>query len=83
MNETLREKVFELETEIKTLQLKIMAKYAAQACLREVYACDRQSDFPGQCEGRRRLHRRSVQHPRQNGLFNGLIWPKDGFASSA
>ena len=30
LNETLREKVFELETEIKTLQLKIMAIYAAQ-----------------------------------------------------
>lgn len=30
LNETLREKVFELETEIKTLQLKVMAKYAAQ-----------------------------------------------------
>ncbi|AKM10330.1 MAG: hypothetical protein DI606_07500 [Sphingobium sp.] len=60
-----------------------MAKCAAQACSKEVYACDRRSDFPGQCEGRRRLRRRSVQHPRQNGLFNGLIWPKDGFASSA
>ena len=30
MNEALRERVFELETEIKTLQLKVMAKYAAQ-----------------------------------------------------
>ena len=30
LNEALRERVFELETEIKTLQLKIMAKYAAQ-----------------------------------------------------
>ncbi len=30
LNEALREKVFELETEIKTLQLKVMAKYAAQ-----------------------------------------------------
>ncbi len=30
LNEALREKVFELETEVKTLQLKIMAKYAAQ-----------------------------------------------------
>jgi hypothetical protein len=24
-----------------------------------------------------------VQHPLQNGLFNGLIWPKVSFASSA
>jgi uncharacterized protein (DUF736 family) len=59
-----------------------MAKCAAQACSRRStpVIAGRSSQANAKVAA---VSASSVQHPLQNGLFNGLIWPKDGCASSA